>query len=240
MSARSKKGGFSKGVIASSGWYATLAELCGGTFTTSTLIGLADELVRRLSVDSILMWRYPQGAAPQLLYGRAEPAGLIDEICFRCGDSVGGHLTLSLGRTVGGDRFTKAEHEAARAIAPLVTAALRSTWRALSPEGVAVRDGLRSEHHLHIENARRNFGRSVLTQREFEILQHLLHGKSVDFIARRLDIAASTVKVHRKHIYSKLNINSQAEIFTLLLEAVGATKYEPGRDPLAAYRKPQG
>ena len=64
--------------------------------------------------------------------------------------------------------------------------------------------------------------------------------ESVDFIARRLEIAVSTVKVHRKHIYSKLNINSQAEIFTLLLEVVGATKYEPGRDPLATYQNRQG
>jgi DNA-binding CsgD family transcriptional regulator len=255
------------------------------------MLGLVDELVQRLSVDSILILRYPKGAAPQLLYdrsdhtyrankiddyllghyvldpfyGRAEycasqgltslrevieedfasseyykthyqAAGLSDEMCFCCGDGSGGHLNLSLSRTVGRSHFTPAELEAARAIAPLVTAALRTTWRALSPDGVWVRDGLRSEHHLHIENARQNFGRSVLTDREFEILQHLLHGKSVDFIARRLEIAASTVKVHRKHIYSKLHINSQAEIFTLLLEVVGATQYEPGRDPLAAYQ----
>jgi DNA-binding CsgD family transcriptional regulator len=293
MSLRSRKPGFSKGVIASSGWYAQLADLCGGSFTPSTMIGLADELAQRLSVDSILILRYPQGAAPQFLYGRTDHthranriddyllghyvldpfyvragycanqgltslrdvieedfasseyykthyqvAGLIDEMCFCCSDGDGGYLNLSLSRTIGRTHFTRAELEAARAIAPLVTAALRTTWRALSHEEASVRDSLRSDHHLHIENARQNFGRSVLTDREFEILQHLLHGKSVDFIARRLDIAASTVKVHRKHIYSKLNINSQAEIFTLLLEVVGGTKYEPGRDPLAAYQKP--
>jgi DNA-binding CsgD family transcriptional regulator len=295
MSPRSRKPGFSKGIIASPGWYAKLAELCGGSFTASTMIGLADELVQRLSVDSMLILRYPKAAAPQLLHGRTDhlhrankiddyllghyvldpfytradycsnqgltslrevieedfasseyykthyrAAGLIDEMCFCCGDGIGGYLNLSLSRTVGRSHFTPAELEAARAIAPLVTAALRTTWRALSPEGDCVRDDPRGNHHLHIENARQNFGRSVLTGREFEILQHLLHGKSVDFIARRLEIAASTVKVHRKHIYSKLDINSQAEIFTLLLEVVGATQYEPGRDPLAAYQPPPG
>jgi DNA-binding CsgD family transcriptional regulator len=295
MSLRFRKPGFSKGVIASPGWYAKLAELCGGSFTTSTTIGLADELAQRLSVDSILILRYPKGASPQLLYsrtdhthrtnriddyllghyvldpfyGRAEycsdqgltslrdvieedfasseyykthyqATGLIDEMCFCCGDGAGGHLNLSLSRTVGRSHYTPAELAAARAIAPLVTAALRTTWRALSPEGDCVRDNLRSDHHLHIENTRQNFGRSVLTDREFEILQHLLYGKSVDFIARRLEIAVSTVKVHRKHIYSKLHINSQAEIFTLFLEVVGATQYEPGRDPLAAYQTSSG
>jgi DNA-binding CsgD family transcriptional regulator len=295
MSQRTGKPGFSTGIIASASWYAKLAELCGDSFTTSTMIGLADELVQRLSVDSMLILRYPKGAAPQLLYGRTEhlhrankiddyllghyvldpfygraeycsnrgltslrevieedfasseyykthyqAAGLIDEMCFCCSDGAGGHLNLSLSRTLGRSHFTAAELEAARAIAPLVTAALRTTWRALSPEGGCVSAELRGDHHLHIENARRNFGRSVLTEREFEILQHLLYGKSIDFIARRLEIAASTVKVHRKHIYSKLNINSQAEIFTLLLEVVGATQYEPGRDPLAAYQPPPG
>jgi DNA-binding CsgD family transcriptional regulator len=294
MSRRSRKPGFSKGVIASSGWYAKLADLCGGSFTAAAMIGLADELVQRLSVDSILILRYPTEAAPQLLYGRTDHAhrankiddyllghyvldpfyvraeycsnqgfislrdvieedfasseyykthyqvaGLIDEVCFCCGDGQGGHLNLSLSRTIGRNHFTSAELEAARAVAPLVTAALRTTWRALSQD-VSVREDPRSEHHLYIENARQNFGRSVLTDREFEILQHLLYGKSVDFIARRLDIAASTVKVHRKHIYSKLNINSQAEIVTLLLEVVGSTKYEPGRDPLAVYQRTRG
>jgi DNA-binding CsgD family transcriptional regulator len=295
MSVQSRKRGFSKGVIASSQWYAKLADLCGGSFTSATMIGLADELVQRLGVDSLLILRYPRSAAPQLLYGRTDHkhrankiddyllghyvldpfyvraeycsdhgltslrdvieedfasseyykahyqvAGLIDEMCFCCGDGAGGHLNLSLSRTLGRNHFTTIELEAARAIAPLVTAALKTTWRELSPEGVAVRENLRSDHHQHIENARLNFGRSLLTEREFEILQHLLHGKSVDFIARRLEIAVSTVKVHRKHIYSKLNINSQAEIFTLLLEVVGATKYEPGRDPLATYQNRQG
>jgi DNA-binding CsgD family transcriptional regulator len=165
-----------------------------------------------------------------------QSAGLIDELCFCSRDGERGHLNFSLSRTIGRNHFTTAELEAARVIAPLVNSALCSTWRALAPGSPGTRAEAEDAHHRHIANARLNFGRSVLTDREFEILQQLLHGKSVDFIARRLEIAVSTVKVHRKHIYSKLNINSQAEIFTLFLEVVARTRHVAGRDPLADYQ----
>ena len=164
-------------------------------------------------------------------------AGLLDEMCFCCSDGEGGYLNFSLSRAIGRNHFTAVELGAARAIAPLVTAALRASWRPLASERGSPDSDLRNDHHRHIENARSNFGRSVLTAREFETLQQLLHGKSVDYIARRLDIAPSTVKVHRKHIYSKLKVNSQAEIFTLLLEVTAATRYEPDRDPLIQFTR---
>jgi DNA-binding CsgD family transcriptional regulator len=56
------------------------------------------------------------------------------------------------------------------------------------------------EFHRALENARTNFGRSLLTPREFDVLQHILLGHSVKLIAQKLDIAVETVKVHRKHI----------------------------------------
>lgn len=286
--------GLSKSVIASAQWYARLAELCGNGFTTGTMLGLAAELVERLSVDSVLILRYHEGASPQLLYGQTDHAhrlnkiddyllahyaldpfyrridlcarrsviclrevieedfatseyyrvhyqlaGLCDEMCFCCADGAGGYVALSLSRAIGKPRYAPAEVHAARAIAPLVNAALARTWRALLPEAPVSAHAARGDHHRHIENARLHFGRSVLTVREFEILQHLLHGKSIDLIAQRLDIAVSTVKVHRKHIYSKLGINSQAEIFTLFLEVVARATYEPGCDPLANYEREQ-
>ena len=40
-------------------------------------------------------------------------------------------------------------------------------------------------------------------------------------IARKLAISAETVKVHRKHMYGKLGIKSQSELFGLFLQAQG-------------------
>ena len=156
-------------------------------------------------------------------------------MCFCCCDGTGGYLNLSLGRALGGTYFSAGELEAARCIAPLVTAALHRTWRSFSTDVGGPAEVVRADLHRRIENARLNFGRSVLTGREFEILQLLLHGRSIEFIARSLSIAMSTIKVHRKHIYSKLGISSQAEMFTLFLDAVVATECESGSDPLANY-----
>ncbi|MBT8764574.1 helix-turn-helix transcriptional regulator [Metapseudomonas boanensis] len=60
---------------------------------------------------------------------------------------------------------------------------------------------------------------STLTTRELEVGKLMLSGCSSKEIARKLAISAETVKVHRKHIYSKLGIKSQSELFSLFLKA---------------------
>ncbi|KXK67489.1 LuxR family transcriptional regulator [Pseudomonas monteilii] len=47
----------------------------------------------------------------------------------------------------------------------------------------------------------------------------MLSGCSSKEIARKLEISVETVKVHRKHMYSKLGIKSQSELFSLFLQA---------------------
>ena len=58
-----------------------------------------------------------------------------------------------------------------------------------------------------------------LTARKMEVGLLLLSGCSNKEIARKLAISAETVKVHRKHMYSKLGIKSQSELFSLFLQA---------------------
>ncbi len=50
-----------------------------------------------------------------------------------------------------------------------------------------------------------------LTAREREILDHLAQGQSNKAIARALDISHDTVKLHVRHILSKLNLTSRVE-----------------------------
>lgn len=170
-----------------------------------------------------------------------EAAGLIDEICFCSGDRQSGHVLLSLSRVAGQRPFSSAELAAARAIAPLVVTLLAAAWQDMGQEAPpAPTDGRTpGEFHRALENARTNFGRSLLTPREFDVLQHILLGHSVKLIAQKLDIAVETVKVHRKHIYTKLGIGSQAEVFSLFIAAVGATDLAVGRDPLKDYLRPR-
>ena len=62
-----------------------------------------------------------------------------------------------------------------------------------------------------------NFGGDVLTAREREIAQLILIGHSSNSISLNLGISMPTVKTHRRNIYGKLQISSQAELFNLFL-----------------------
>ena len=50
-----------------------------------------------------------------------------------------------------------------------------------------------------------------LTEQEGKILEHLIEGKSNKLIARDMNIAEGTVKVHVKHVLKKLNLRSRVE-----------------------------
>lgn len=71
---------------------------------------------------------------------------------------------------------------------------------------------LRAPSHHGLETLR-----TALTPREFDICQLMLSGHSSKRIADLLVISVDTVKTHRRHIYSKLGINTQSELFSSLL-----------------------
>jgi DNA-binding CsgD family transcriptional regulator len=62
-------------------------------------------------------------------------------------------------------------------------------------------------------------GRSSLTAREVEVAMLTLSGFSTRAIAEKLMISFETVRAHKKHIYTKLNVSSQSELFALFYEA---------------------
>ena len=67
------------------------------------------------------------------------------------------------------------------------------------------------------EDRFQDFGGDTLTAREREVAQLILIGHSSGSISLNLGISLPTVKTHRRNIYSKLQISSQAELFSLFL-----------------------
>ena len=68
------------------------------------------------------------------------------------------------------------------------------------------------------KNAARENLLAQLTAREREILEHLAQGQSNKAIARSLDISHDTVKLHVRHILSKLNLTSRVEAAVFAVE----------------------
>ena len=88
-----------------------------------------------------------------------------------------------------------------------------------------------------LDKAFRNFGRDLLSARECEVIQLILKGHSNKSIAQLLEISVDTVKVYNKRFHTKLEISSQAELFSLFLEAISMVPFDADIDPLTHYQE---
>jgi DNA-binding CsgD family transcriptional regulator len=88
-----------------------------------------------------------------------------------------------------------------------------------------------------LDRAFRNFGRDHLSNRECEVVQLILKGHSNKSIAQLLEISVDTVKVYNKRFHAKLEVTSQAELFSLFLEAISLVPFDADVDPLTHYRE---
>lgn len=82
-----------------------------------------------------------------------------------------------------------------------------------------------------------SLGATLLTQRERDVFQCILHGHSSKSTANKLNIALGTVKIHRRNIYNKLDISSQSELFSLCIQSLAIPEVSSAEDPLAALRE---
>lgn len=132
---------------------------------------------------------------------------ISDEIGFVMKLDGGFRAVLSLSRTGSAAPFADGELKSLRASAPVVCGVGRlhwSTFPALSLAPGAARPAPRIEHPL-------------LTRRELEVVTLILKGHSNHSLAAALSLSPNTIKVHRRQVYAKLNISSQAELFHLFL-----------------------
>ena len=67
------------------------------------------------------------------------------------------------------------------------------------------------------------------------MVQLILKGHSNKSIAQLLEISVDTVKVYNKRFHTKLEISSQAELFSLFLEAISLVPFDADIDPLTHY-----
>src|SRR5690606_15907250 len=120
--------------------------------------------------------------------------------------------------------FCRGELPLLELVEPFVQASLQRIW-ALRPSRPA--DAAEDRVDRSLKRCFERFGESVLTERERQVSQLLLRGHSSKSIARELDIAPGTVIVHKHNPSAELNIRSQYELFSLLVDELGRSWRAP-------------
>ncbi|MCB1445469.1 MAG: helix-turn-helix transcriptional regulator [Rhizobiaceae bacterium] len=141
--------------------------------------------------------------------------GLAEEVGFFVPAGDGVTVVLSLMRREGSGIFRDAEYALMRKAEPVVAAMVHAVWSRLGPRFDHPSRAHREDHHPEAKARARISDR--LTQREAAIIELVLQGHSSESIGLRLGVATGTVKVHRRNIYRKLGISSQAQLMSLYL-----------------------
>ena len=161
--------------------------------------------------------------------------GYQDECGFLLPNGANGFINIALGRTGARSRFTRQQVAALVAVRPVIEVLCQQHWQTHPPEsGRATAVNLREQ----LNTALNDFGSSLLTEREAQVINLVLHGHSTKTLADRLSISVETVKLHRKHAYAKLEVSSQAELFYLFLDSLMSAGNYAGGDTLVAYLQP--
>lgn len=150
---------------------------------------------------------------------------ILDEVGVFVPMSDGTTIVVTIERMRGNRPFRKKEIERYGSVEPIVRAAVVQNWRDAEPLNATSHSASEPKDVLpeRVRNVVGISGRSNLTNRESEVVSLILRGCSSIAIAAILDISSATVKVHRKNIYSKLKISSQAELFSLFMPLLGQT-----------------
>ncbi|WP_448955758.1 helix-turn-helix transcriptional regulator [Labrys neptuniae] len=130
------------------------------------------------------------------------------------GEERRGVLSLSLGSQ---QRFSEQDYGLLSLMSawvlPLIGLAARNT---LADTRVPA-DWLSHASAADLEEQLRAPGEPHLTEREIQVVLLLLSGQNNKGIAAHLGISPETAKVHRRNLYEKLAVSSQAELFARYL-----------------------
>jgi len=104
--------------------------------------------------------------------------------------------------------YSRQEHQEMVQVFPIVEAVLNKHWKLVNQDFTA------HASRPSLDSAFDEFGAEVLTTREQEVVKLVLTGHSSESISLRLGTSVPTIKSHRRNIYGKLEIGSQAELFS--------------------------
>ncbi len=167
----------------------------------------------------------------RLFYSQLGLSDSID-VMWRIDDDTA--LLYFVERSIRNPSFQHADISALKLLLPYVVAAVQ---RHHELTAAATPDKADSLVHRKVRNTMENFASSLLTQRERQVLVYMLSGYSAVLTAEKLETTEGTIKVHRKNIHRKLDIGSQAELFSLFINCIPFASPDGDSDPLQVYQK---
>lgn len=143
--------------------------------------------------------------------------GLAEEIAYFV--NLPDHSTMTLSLMRAERPFSQKEFMALTVVFPFVAATARRHWTGLDQKFGKLGSSVQRQQR-RAANDLGSFGEGILTPREREVAEFTLKGHSAESTGQILGIAPGTVRIHRRNIYSKLNINSQGELFSRFLSTL--------------------
>lgn len=170
------------------------------------------------------LWRLRQFAPDHFYLGEYylnyyQLTGLTEEVAFFVDLEGGATAVLSLMRSASSPAFSRDELQQVDCAQAVVEQLVREAWQQCRMQQRPVQD-----LDYKIRAAFDQFGAHSLTAREQEIVQLLLRGHSSASVAEQLAISPGTVKIHRKNIYAKLGIGSQAELLGMFIRELSGSQ----------------
>lgn len=142
-------------------------------------------------------------------------------------------LNIFIERSIRHTPFQATDLLAIRTLAPIIIAATAKHHALTAAAAERHSDRLT---HRKVQSTVENFASSLLTQRERQVLFYMISGYSSALTAQRLKTTEGTIKIHRKNIHRKLDIGSQAELFSLFIQCIPFAEPDGAVDPLAVYQ----
>jgi len=143
-------------------------------------------------------------------------AKMGDEMGLLLSDAQGRIIHLSVGRLKSEASFTKRDLARFGALEPVLSVLLTNYIQYQYAQANAHHLALEEPLEVRIMHWSEEHLEHGFTVRESQIAKLILLGHSSLSAALVLNIATETVKVHRRHLYRKLNISSQSQLFNKL------------------------
>ncbi len=173
------------------------------------------------------LWRLRQFAPDHFYLGEYylnyyQLTGLAEEVAFFVDLADGAKGVLSLMRSTASPTYSRDELQLLDCAQQVVEEVVQEAWQQCRNQQPRPAQDL--DHQVRA--AFEQFGAHSLTAREQEIVRLLLRGHSSASVAEQLEISPGTVKIHRKNIYAKLGIGSQAELLGLFIRELSGLEVD--------------